>query len=349
MTPRLHLGRVVALLIASAALLAGIAVALSGAEFLPSYLAAWLFLLAAPVGALPVVMGIELVGRGRSLAVLPIRRMLLLLPPSALFAVPVLLRMNSIHRWTTSPQSAFSAAWFHTDGLTARMVVYLLIWSLLALIFSRPPPKHHADGRPGLAIVGLLAHFLVATMAAVDWVMSVDLKLASSEFGLMLISAQCGTAIGCALLTMDRRSITAPYTSSLILLLVIASASWAYMQFMQFLAIWSANEPEQAIWYLHRSSGLGQAAEWLGFFSILAILLLLLPLRFLSAAVLWGVAALVVVTHLFEMFWLITPSFRDHFTVTGTDGICIAVAGTVLGAFLYAFRPPPTRDIHEAS
>ena len=59
---------------------------------MPSYLGAWLFLLALPLGALPILMGWELLDLPETALVAALRRLAAAMPLAAVLAIPVLLR-----------------------------------------------------------------------------------------------------------------------------------------------------------------------------------------------------------------------------------------------------------------
>ncbi len=339
MRRRVRWDRVWALLLALLILAGGIALTASGVPMMPSYLAAWLFLLAVPVGALALVMGLELAGAALLPVAAPLRRMLPLLPLAALFAVPVLLNPAALYGWTVHPLHGFAGVWFAQRFFIARMAAGLVIWSILALLFLRPPPPQKAAGRAGLATLGLMLHFVIGSIAAFDWTMSLYLPLASSVFGLLLMAAQCSLAASAAVLvTAVRRGICATGAGFAALLAALPGA-WTFLHFTQFLVIWSANKPEEADWYLHRSHGLGAAAEWLGLLAFIGALTLLR--RPVLPGLLAAVAALLVFTHLIEMLWLVTPSVRGRFTVSLADALAMLAAAVVAAAILFTFQPRP--------
>ena len=86
--------------------------------------------------------------------------------------------------------------------------------------------------------------------------------------------------------------------------------------------VWSANQPNEALWYLHRLGGLGEAAICAG--ALLPVLaLVLLPVQGMAQRG-WPVAlvaALALLVQLLQSFWLVTPAFRGRFTLTLADGV----------------------------
>ena len=315
--------------------------AASGEPVMPSYLAAWLFCLSLPLGALPLLMGFELLGIVGWPIVVPLRRLLVLQPLAMLFALPVLLRGSvlyarpGLHR----PPAADLLA----PGLFAgRMIVMLLIWTGLCLVFLRPA----ASGpRRRLAAAGLLLHFAIGSIAAVDWIMLLDPGLASSAFGLLTIILQSSIALCAAILALALASIGRAMPREATPLLLAALGCWMFLHFTQFLIVWSANLPTEIVWYQHRSLGVGEAVPWFGFTAAILALLTLLPHRLARTP--WiaaAVAAMLLLVHLVEMLWLVTPGFRGRFTVSLAD--CAAMIGLVAlsAGFLQLRTGSPRHD-----
>ena len=285
------------------------------------YLAAWLVAAALPLGALPCVLLFDLVGIpiGTSGLAIELRRMLWLMPLAGLLLIPVLAAHGSEFPHATLP-SEFGRWWLAPAPMIVRSVGYFVIWSVFALAFATPPRV--ADGRRGLALAGLALHLPLITLAAVDWAMATEAGWSSGLFGLLFLSSQMVFALAAAVLLAGgpwRRAAG----SAAATLLLIASAVWLFLQFMQFLVMWSADRPDQVIWYIHRDADAGRTIEWIGFIGGFV-----LPGALLAAlgwhrrpGVTAGVAALLLIVHGLEMFWLVTPSYRHHFGLGGTE-IC---------------------------
>ena len=320
-----------------AALVGWLVLALVGARVMPSYLAAWLFWLAIPVGALPLVMGLEFAGAGSAPVTVVLRPLLLLTPLVAVFVIPILVQVRPLYPWSAAQQHGLAAVWFTTGFFIARAIFYLVVWTALSLLFARPS-RGTSGRRGGIAGFGLMLHLVVGSLAAADWAMSLDLGLGSSCFGLLLIAAQCSLALAAALLLSPARGDPEllPQFASLTLVLL---GIWVFLHFAQFLIVWSADLPKEIIWYQRRDSGLGAAAEWLGLAALALALILLLPRRLVSRpGLVAALAALILVTHLVEMLWLVTPNFRGAFSISLADVLALIGVGGVVLAALQAFH-----------
>ncbi len=299
--------------------------ALTGDQVMPSYLAGWLCWMALPLGALPLVMLLELLGV-RGWAVLPpLRRMLLLLPVGALLAAPLALGAGPL-----LDQASAASPWLAPWWLLVRLVTMLAIWSVLALVFCRAPRR---APRRGWAVLGLMLHLVMGSVAAVDWVMALDPGLGSSEFGLLLIVAQMGAALCFAVLALAVSQQGGLLPEELPPLMLAFVGAWLFLHFVQFLVVWSANLPAEVAWYQRRALGLGTPAIWFGFVAAVVAILGLLPYQVARRpAVMASTAAMLLLVHAAEMLWLVTPAWRGAFVIAAPDlaavlGLCgIAVA-----------------------
>jgi hypothetical protein len=331
------------LFVAGAALLAvGLLLSLwLGAAAMPSYAADWLFWSSLPLGALLLVMLLDLAGPGAGFGIEPVlRRMLWLTPLAGLLLIPLLVRPGALFGWAQGHgfHTPFGRFWMTNAGFVARGIVYFVLWSFLAVFFSTPPSVSAVERRRGFAAFGLFVYLVTGTLAAVDWAMAVEPDWYSSAFGLLLLAAQASIAVSVAVLLAGEgwhRAMPEPAAAGLLLPLF----AWFFLQLMQYLVIWSADKPADITWYLHRSNGGSNAvaviAVVLGLLVPLA--LLLSPVRRRWRPVLPAVALAVLVVQAVGMLWLVTPSIREHFTLTGMDVLELAgLGGVMLGATLLA-------------
>lgn len=335
----------IGLLAAAAIVLLG----LSGTAVMPSYLGAWLAILALPLGALPVVMGSELFDVAETRLMAALRRLVAVMPIAAALAVPVLLRHGTLYPSLHAMKHGLAAWWMTPGFFVVRAVVFLVVWTALSSVFARPVGRQDRR-RTAFASLGLILHAVMGTLAADDWAQEVEPSFNASSFGLLLIAAQCSIAVCLAVvmavsgrretdaahaLASDRRDLDA--TGEVGIALAVLLASWAFLTFTQYLVVWSANLPKEVIWYQQRASGLGLVAEYSSAV-LCALALVALLSRGLSrhAAVLAWVAAALLVMHGLEMFWLVTPAFRGSFSLTLADLAALAgAAGLGIGSALF--------------
>ena len=231
-----------------------------------AYLSGWLVLSALPLGAMPILMALDVVNAGDAAVAAPLRLLLASLPILAVLLVPVLIDGHGAYAWqgcggARCPSfGGFGAHWF-THGLFAlRSALYLVVWLGLSLYFLRPATPR-AEHR-ALAVAGLLTHVVVGTLAAFDWFMSLDEAHVSANYGMLVMAAQCAFALTAALLVQTgTRSARLAREARYALLATLGIA--AYLQFVEFLVVWSANLPKDIAWYQDRATG-GAAVATVG-------------------------------------------------------------------------------------
>lgn len=318
-----RLGRPLPLALAGLALLALAVLSAGWREAAGAYLAAWLVLLGLAAGALPVAVALERFGlsahdHGEGEIALSLRRLLGLMPAAALLGLPLLAAAPILYPWVSQPpDTPLGRVWFTLAGFSLRLLAYLGLWLWLAARFRDAP----AGPRDGRTAAGVGLHALVGTLAVTDLVGSLDPRLGSSLEGLLVLTAWSGLAFAAAILRAPEEPAPvgrgrAVAGQDRLVPLAVLLALWAYLHFVQFLIVWSANLPDEVRWYFARGgwSGRGLALA-AGAVVLAAALATLRPGRPTTRVL----AGLVVLLHAAEMFWLVTPALRDRFTVTGGD------------------------------
>ncbi|WP_238282788.1 hypothetical protein, partial [Methylobacterium goesingense] len=304
-------GRPLLLLVAGLAAL-GLAIRLG--DWQAGYLAGWLALLSLPLGALPLVAALDAVAPERFASLRPaLAACLRLMPVAAILALPLGAVVPALYPFATGSPAAtpLAAIWLTLPFLAARLAAALALWLWLC--------RRVAAGRGPVALwLGL--HAVLATLLSFDLITALDPRLGSSLIGLLTMAAWSGAAIASALLVTPARGPEAG-----LLPLAVLTAAWAFLHFVQFLVVWSANLPAEVAWYLARGGLLGRGLGLAGgAAALLAAALTLRPGPWTTRAV----AALVLAVHAAEMAWLVTPARRGAFVVTAPD----ALAGLGLAA-----------------
>ena len=205
------------------------------------------------------------------------------------------------------------------------------------------------DGR---TILGVALHVVVGTLAVTDLVAALDPRLGSSVEGLLVMTAWSGLAFSAAILSAPEeptpigRGRSTAGRDRLVPLVVLLSL-WAFLHFIQFLVVWSANLPEEVLWYLARGGWPGRALAIAGGAAVLlGALATLRPGRPTTRAL----AAAVLTVHACEMFWFVTPAVRDRFAITATDLLAaLGVAALALAVLPLSARVLPTALPHRRS
>ena len=318
--------------LASAVLLGGAA----GSDLARSSLAAWLVVTALPLGALPVLMMLDLAGLGASPGTAALRGLLAILPLAAIVGALGLAcealapghSFGALYGWNDAT-GGFAVRWFTPGWFGARSILYLVIWVVLAVVFMMPTSRPSA-GRRTMAAWGLALHLVIGTLAAIDWTLSLDLGPNASAFGLLLMTLQAAFALTVAFL-MTAAGSRASRALRLMALAAIAAA--AFMQFVQYLVVWSANLPREVVWYQHRLGGLG---SWLFIAAPLVLIVAAVVLMTAGLATqrlpVLVATGLLAVLEIADLLWLVTPAWRGSFTVSLLDAVALVGLAGILGS-----------------
>jgi hypothetical protein len=346
---------------------------LSPVYIFQSYLLAFLFWLAFPLGSMAIV---ALYHLGGGVWGLPIRRPLeasmITIPLFALLFVPLIFGWSSLYGWARPEEVAadpilqHKSVYMNVPFALGRYVLYFLCWTGGALLLYRTSIAQDRTGDPDLPrLLGrrgrLALFFFVAavSLSAVDWAMSLDPHWFSTIYGVTFLIGDGLTGVAFAIVVLrllaDRRP-TADVTSTQTFndlgnLLLAFVTLWAYMNLSQFLIIWSANLPEENPWYLRRLDGL-----WWWLTLLLVILQFLGPFFVLlarnnkrNARTLGLLATFVLVMRLVDLFWLLMPEVRrEGLVVHWLDIVApIGIGGIWIAAYIWALKRQPILPLHD--
>ena len=257
-----------------------------------------------------------------------------LVPLAALLGIPVLVGMHALY-------PIGQGSWFSPVFFVARSVAFLLIWSVLALLY----PRTTLARRKALSAIGLIAYVFTVSIAAMDWFGALMPEWYSTGFGLVVASGQMLGAMALAVAWAGLRGPRQPRGQVFIdlgNLLLMYVLLWAYLAFMEFLIIWVGNLPREIAWYVPRVQ---TGWRWLGIALVLvqlAIPFTLLLLRKVKdrPARLGAVAALLLAATALDTAWLVLPSVDPH-DLNAWWLQPLAVAGMALFLFGPAHRAEP--------
>jgi hypothetical protein len=226
------------------------------------YLVSVVTVSAAPVGAIGVLFFTYLVrGRWTEGLHVPLTAAALTTPVAGLLFLPVLLGMPWIYPWASghvAEPGSFKAIYLTPWFFGMRTVMYFAVWTTLA-VWAR---QAWADPQRMVvsASVGLIVYALTASLAGVDWLESLSPEFHSSIYGLIFLTFQllAGFALALTVALWPRPASTFRYGAILLSILLL----WAYNHAMQYIIVWSGNIPDEAVWYLHRETGVWGIALW---------------------------------------------------------------------------------------
>ncbi|MGH6858350.1 MAG: hypothetical protein ACRECP_12145 [Methylocella sp.] len=272
-----------------------------------------------------------------------------LLPPAL---IPLIIVSPTLYSWLRPEVAAHLANGFYLNRtfFAARSILYLIVWFGLSLLILRALLQEGADLRLArIAPAGLILLAITVTFAAIDTTMSLDPRFVSSAYGLIEIAEMGLLALS---VSMFAAVIGEPPDDgtlrSLGRLLLALLILWAYLDFMQLLIVWQSDLPNEAPWYIARSTGgWGFAAALVaGGHFVLPFFALLSPKVQSSRRGIGCVTALLILSEVVRHWWLVVPasgngfSFVDVLAMLGVIGIAVALA---LRAPLMPWMPEQVR------
>jgi len=347
--------------------LAAIGLVLRPGDLMPSWLIGFLFCTGLSLGSLSLLMMQHMSGGNWGLVS---RRIFeagsRLLPYCVLLFLPVAIFAPKLFLWAQGPAVVqadeilkYKQPYLNLPFFWIRAAVYFLVWFVCAMLLNRWSAQQDR-GEAGvterdtlrfrvISAPGLLIYVVLMSLAAVDWIMSLDPHWYSTIFGFIMVVGQGLSALSFAVAVLAlfatrepmNQVLKAGHFHDLGKLMLAFVMLWAYFSFSQFLIIWAGNLPEEIPFYLRRFDG-----GW-GFFSlVLAFGHFVLPFCLLLSRdlkrrphMLARVAWFIIAIRLVDLIWLVAPNFNPNtggfMPVTLANiGVPLALAGVWL--FLFA-------------
>jgi hypothetical protein len=309
------------------------------AAFPHAWLAALTLWLGWPLGCMGLLLIHALTGGRWGYAIRPqlvagMSTLLLLLPA----IIPFLLVLPTLYPWARPDAAAHLDNQFYLNlpFFLGRGFVYLIVWfGLAALILRALGGDSPEVSLARIAPAGLIVLAITVTCSAIDATMSLDPHFASSAYGLIAIAEMgllaLSVSVFAATLGPPLDEETLGVLGKLLLGLLVL---WAYLDFMQVLIVWQSDLPNEASWYLIRSTGgwgvvaaaVAACHFVLPFFALLSSRLQRSP-RGIAC-----VTALLILSEIVRGWWLVVPASGRSFgpvdilAMLGLLGIAAALA-----------------------
>ncbi len=234
-----------------------------------------------------------------------------------------------------------------------RTVVYLGIWAYfswklrqLSLAEDRLGGTVWFHKSINASALFLVLYAVTSSMAAWDWVMSVDTHWFSTMFGWYVFASWWVSGIAAIALTAIflkqagyLKALTSNHMHDLGKLMFGFSIFWTYVWFSQFMLIWYANLPEEAVYYNQRLGGF--EGRYTGIFFFNLVINFVFPFLGLMTRdakrqmiIMKIVCIAILIGHWSDFYLMFMPG-----TLKAESGflIEIGVAAIFLGAFLIFF------------
>jgi len=328
MTPALIVGGV---LLLGAAGLAGMA---DPARAARAWLVAFLFVLSIALGALFFVLVQFATRAGWSVTVRRVaENVMAVMPLLALLFIPVALSMPHLFEWTHvdrvagDPVLQHKRPYLNTGFFLARAAICFVVWSAIAWWYRARSIRQDRTADPNItrqlqaASGPAIAAFAITTsVAAIDWVMSVQPHWFSSMIGVYFFSGAVIAAFAAiALLVQLLRStgalghlVTTEHMHDLGKLLFAFVAFWTYIAFSQYFLIWYATLPEETPFYLARwTHGWKPASIALAVGHFAVPFFFLMPRAAKRRPLLLVLGSLwMLAMHYLDLYWMVMPAFH---------------------------------------
>jgi hypothetical protein len=348
-------------------------------QFYFSYLVAFVYWASITLGGMFFVIIQYATKAGWSVVVRRVAEFLMAVAPYLIVLfVPIALGVHTIyHHWADAalvaadPLLQGKQPWLNEPFFLVRAVIYLLVWTTIALVFFKGSTKQDASGDEAItsrlttaSYPALLFFALSVTFAALDWIMSLDPHWYSTIFGVYYFAGSVVAAFASMILLahllrsqkLVADSITAEHFHDLGKLLFAFVVFWTYIAFSQYMLMWYANIPEETIFYRERMQGGWENLTYvlagghfvIPFFFLMSRTIKRVPLA-LNIGALWMLGM-----HYLDLFWLVTPmhseemhfSLMDLTTFVGVGGVFIFAIGRAMNK--HALVPVKDPRLHES-
>jgi hypothetical protein len=164
---------------------------------------------------------------------------------------------------------AGKSGFLNTPFFLVRMVLYFGVWFYMFLILRKRSLREDVEG--GLlnydrnittSVLFLIFFAVTSVTAAWDWVMSIDVHWFSTMFGWYMFASWWVTGLAVITLTVVNlkragylQMVNANHLHDLGKFMFAFSIFWTYVWFSQFLLIYYANIPEEAVYFDERFEG----------------------------------------------------------------------------------------------
>lgn len=358
--------------------------ALAPGSFFQAYLFGYLFWFGITLGSMAILMLHHMVGGAWGFV---IRRLMeattRTLPTMLLLFLPLFVGgviawldnhsgwgLQTIYEWAR-PEAAsdevlvHKAPYLNMPFFLVRSVLYFALWYVFGYVVNLRSVQQDQTGDPGitrkLQLIsgpGLVMLGGTVTFASIDWLMSLEPHWFSTIYGLTTLEGFGLSGLAFAVLALRFASRYEPLSSvvtkknfhDLGNLLLAFVMLWAYLNFSQYLIIWSGNLPEEIPWYLNRSRGGWQyvALALILFHFAIPFALLLSRTTKTRARMLSALAGTLLLLRGVDYFFLIAPALRANLSISWMDVTAwLGVGGIWLGVFAFKVKDRALLPIHD--
>ena len=272
------------------------------------------------------------------------------IPLGAVFAFALLFSGDHLYSWFNKETVAgdvllqHKSAYLNWTFFLIRLVVFFAIWIVFSKILNSLSLKQDKTGDPEISNKSIPYSVAFLTLFALsfsfftfDVLMSLEPHWFSTIFAVYCFAGLFHSFIAVLILliiyfrrtgVLDKKIVNENHLHDLGKFLLGLTIFWAYIAFSQYMLIWYANLPEEAVYYLHRSGG---SWKWLSLalilFKFIVPFLFLLP-RWVKRdeGALIIASVLILVMQYVDIYWMVYPQLDHKHLIFGWVEI-----GTLLG------------------
>ncbi|MDZ4847735.1 MAG: quinol:cytochrome C oxidoreductase [Pirellulaceae bacterium] len=250
--------------------------------FLHSYLANFMYCLSFGIGAMFFVLITFLTRASWNASVRRWAEIIsMTIPSMAILFAPILLMVlannaSPLYEWNQAKEDIRETIvqqkvdYLNGPFFTARAVICLLLWTAIVTYYYKQSRREDETGGVDLTLARqkwsgplVMLFALTVSMAAFDWIMSLDADWFSTIFGVYLFSASMFGFFAfmiVSFLLLQRNGKLKEYVNiehyhDMAKFLFGFTMFWSYIAFSQLILIWYANIPEETAWFKDRVEG----------------------------------------------------------------------------------------------
>jgi len=344
------------------------------ARFFESYLVAFSFTTCIGLGAFFFVQVQYLTGSAWSVGMRRIMENLMsTLVVGLILFLPLLGGLDHLYPWMNRTLMASNEAlkaksgYLEKNFFIERTVVYFALWSLWATMIYRNSIKQDTERSAqrmhsitAWSAPGLFMAVVVGSLAAFDWIMSLEPGWYSTIFGLYyLANGALGFFAVVTLVCLAFRkngilahTIQEEHYHDLGKWLFAMTCFYSYIATSQYILIWYADLPEETIFYRHRAEG-----GWLVLSLALPIIRFFFPFFTLLARpmkrkfnIIAFIAAWSLLMVYLDLYWLVMPNLHAegpafHWLDLATLGATVSITGLAFWSRFQKNKIVPVGDL----
>jgi hypothetical protein len=278
-----------------------------------------------------------------------------------LAALPLFFNLHHLFHWVhadavaSDPLLQAKEPYLNVRFFVIRFVVTMVVWMVFYWLFTANSKKQDTtkDQKLTRANVKIAAAFMPLfavslSFMAIDWMMSIEAHWYSTILGIYYFSGTALAAVAAttyiAIKFMENGllpNLKRDHLYSLGTLMFVFVNFWAYIAFSQFMLTWYANLPEETFWFMKRWKEGWQfvsVALIIVHFAVPYFVLLAQDAK-MDSKRLKFIAIWILFAHLFDLYWLVMPSFKETVTFGWVEvGFPLIAIGAVIVLLSYKVR-----------